>query len=387
MYSNIHTLISIDNIQAFLEQGNATNTLDKYHGSIQRWYKYMDAQGHPPHRYFDWSGFNVEQQRFLLVHFVYDLHNKQHCSESVISGCLSALRHFRTVHGKDTDIFESEILRKARKAIQLSSRELSKKKELNKRHPITIPMLDWLKQHYWEPYQTVVSYTKNALDRMMVYVACIIGFIFMLRSSEYIRDKNTDHVLLSEDVYIILKSNSNRHQYLPSHDPRLIMITISEIHMIKITNRSSKCDSVGIGRELYLTGSNRRELEIMKVILKWCCVSSHNEGTQPFMCRKYNDKIKYLTSRMINDTLKEVAVIFGFKMGKGFSTHSLRIGGATELFRQGVDRERIKKLGGWSSDCDELYEVFLPEYGNVVSSNNINLHDSATVNHMILQSI
>ncbi|EEY68071.1 uncharacterized protein PITG_18513 [Phytophthora infestans T30-4] len=38
-----------------------------------------------------------------------------------------------------------------------------------------------------------------------------------------------------------------------------------------------------------------------------------------------------------------------------YGTHSLRGGGPTALFAEGVDRLMIKHFGRWSSDCYEQY--------------------------------
>ena len=40
---------------------------------------------------------------------------------------------------------------------------------------------------------------------------------------------------------------------------------------------------------------------------------------------------------------------------EGFSTHSLRIGGATSLFAAGATETVIRTMGRWSSDIHRLY--------------------------------
>ena len=40
---------------------------------------------------------------------------------------------------------------------------------------------------------------------------------------------------------------------------------------------------------------------------------------------------------------------------EGYSTHSLRIGGATALFAQGANETVIRTMGRWSSDLHRLY--------------------------------
>ena len=37
------------------------------------------------------------------------------------------------------------------------------------------------------------------------------------------------------------------------------------------------------------------------------------------------------------------------------STHSFRIGGATEMFKRDISIDLIKKLGRWKGDCYQVY--------------------------------
>ena len=52
--------------------------------------------------------------------------------------------------------------------------------------------------------------------------------------------------------------------------------------------------------------------------------------------------------------IKTVLAFLGFNPDD-FNTHSFRIGGATELFRRGVNPDVIKKLGRWKGDTYEMY--------------------------------
>eukprot|EP00644_Phytophthora_capsici_P006589 jgi/Phyca11/52783/gw1.36.568.1 len=52
--------------------------------------------------------------------------------------------------------------------------------------------------------------------------------------------------------------------------------------------------------------------------------------------------------------IKRAAVDIGEQPAE-YGTHSLRSGGATALFAEGVDRLAIKHFGRWSSDCYERY--------------------------------
>ena len=59
---------------------------------------------------------------------------------------------------------------------------------------------------------------------------------------------------------------------------------------------------------------------------------------------------------MVNTALKIMASAFGFEsIAFAFSSHSLRIGGATTMRAAGADKERVRILGGWAEGgCDEI---------------------------------
>ncbi|KAG6941418.1 hypothetical protein JG687_00019666, partial [Phytophthora cactorum] len=63
-----------------------------------------------------------------------------------------------------------------------------------------------------------------------------------------------------------------------------------------------------------------------------------------------------ITSESISATIKAAAAQYGLDPGR-FSTHSVRIGGATSLLNSGADRLEIKLLGRWLSNAFEDYPV------------------------------
>ncbi|KAG3102353.1 hypothetical protein PI125_g14192 [Phytophthora idaei] len=61
-----------------------------------------------------------------------------------------------------------------------------------------------------------------------------------------------------------------------------------------------------------------------------------------------------LSADVMTSAIKQAAQDVG-EQGSEYGTHSLRSGGATALFAEGVDRLVIKHFGRWSSDCYEQY--------------------------------
>ena len=97
-----------------------------------------------------------------------------------------------------------------------------------------------------------------------------------------------------------------------------------------------------------------------------------------------------LQPKMINSALKTIADNFGLHHARhSFSSHSLRIGGATALIASGTARETIQRIGGWSTTTaasDSIYELFTPhENSNLWSalknktSSNISVNDIMSI--------
>ena len=62
----------------------------------------------------------------------------------------------------------------------------------------------------------------------------------------------------------------------------------------------------------------------------------------------------YLTRETLQKALRSALSMAGL-VGKGYTTHSLRAGGATSLAAAGVSDRHIQVVGRWASDCYKQY--------------------------------
>ncbi|OWY95483.1 LOW QUALITY PROTEIN: hypothetical protein PHMEG_00034504 [Phytophthora megakarya] len=67
-----------------------------------------------------------------------------------------------------------------------------------------------------------------------------------------------------------------------------------------------------------------------------------------------------ITSKEVANVLEAAAEGLGYD-GARFSTHSIRIGGATSLLNAGADRLVLKRMGRWLSNAFEPYPVLTAE--------------------------
>jgi hypothetical protein len=137
-----------------------------------------------------------------------------------------------------------------------------------------------------------------------------------------------------------------------------------EIVSVLFVVRSSKTKE---GRYLYLGRHSDIESRTIDDVAEWARVSEVRRG-DPFLSRwemgKNNQRRrKCLTREMINTTLKDLARKTGLDgVEFAFSSHSLRIGGATSMMAVGESQTSVKRAGGWArtSSCDEIYELNTP---------------------------
>jgi hypothetical protein len=65
------------------------------------------------------------------------------------------------------------------------------------------------------------------------------------------------------------------------------------------------------------------------------------------------EPLKAISYGAINSLVKQAAKMLG--LGKGYTAHSLRIGGCTAAVSGGVPMEVVRSIGGWHSSAMELY--------------------------------
>ena len=206
----------------------------------------------------------------------------------------------------------------------------------NPKKPVTITMLKTLQRRL----------TKLAADgdvwALGIATACILGYFFMLRISEFAADDAlhvAKYILKKKDV----KFYREGKECLWHEAPDEVGIFIS----------GSKTDQgmEGCHRSLFRSYS---ELCIVRSAALWM---SHIEGKiqeeQPFLTVPIGQSQFVVTRSAVSNALKAVAVELGYPSSH-IATHSLRAGAATSAL-QSMDPHLIKILGRWRSDAVLLY--------------------------------
>lgn len=335
-------------------KGVAKSTLSKYTAAKNnKWVEYLRAKGHPQD--LDLGTLAREEQRRIIVRFIrYLLEEKKETADQVALRLVTLQFELKTTC-KDIAIFADATVALARKGMQPSAREKSKKREQRARAPVTKDILLGSKHRFWR-YAAAPKDARAAMDDRMTYVGLELAFVFLWRISQYVLDSEcAEHAIMCEDVTFFMRDGTVRFPWeMGGQDPK-------KVDMILFVTRSSKNDKGGRGQYMYLRRNSADEIELLEMVAQWCKESGVQKG-DPLLCRYFNGRRKKLTRRMVNTSLKVIAASFGFEsVAFAFSSHSLRIGGATSMIAAGVDPEKVRRLGGWAEGgCAEIYELRNP---------------------------
>lgn len=114
---------------------------------------------------------------------------------------------------------------------------------------------------------------------------------------------------------------------------------------LRLIIRRSKTDPFGMGR---LAFTSRRTARLVAERLEW-----RGPEIKPFFCSIYQERA--INRALGPDTIKLVIKCTAKVRGRlkfdidAFSTHSLRVGAALDLLRNGHDTAAIMRAGGWKS--------------------------------------
>jgi hypothetical protein len=188
-----------------------------------------------------------------------------------------------------------------------------------------------------------------------VFLASTLAFHLMLRVSEYtakaIDGSNSTHALKGEDVLVSFRRVTGEQVTRVMDATSWAGDENVEVIGITIILRSSKTFSVhDESSRHYLDATVSVELnELVTGLLWWI------ENTKPkaqaifFSYPCYVDQRRALTDRDVSKFVKRLARNHGFQ-DRGFSPHSLRVGGASSMSCEGIELETINQSGRWAAN-------------------------------------
>ena len=252
-------------------------------------------------------------QRHLTAFAAHLAHSK---SAATVTTYVAAVKHQHLTRGWAEDLISSPLLSLTLRGIRRhQTRHIT-------RRPISYQVLENILHHLQHHYPA------NHHDRLMLMAAFSLAFHALLRVSEF----------TSPSIY-----TRNHHSTLRRKDVNICQ------HTLHLRIRASKTDQAGFGQSLIIgcSGKPSCPVSLIKLHLQQC----HHPNSRPLFHFRNG---KHLTPTSFSAILKESLQAAG-ENPRAYSTHSLRIGGATAAAAAGVEPALIQDLGRWRSTCYKRY--------------------------------
>jgi hypothetical protein len=190
----------------------------------------------------------------------------------------------------------------------------------------------------------------SALSKMMMAAFCV-AFLCLLRSCEYIfkpANAPPHHHLRGRDIVFDAIGAGGAPMAFTSSTARFVQW--DRVTGVMINIHSAKNDKEGVGNQFYFKRrqpDSKAAFDIVQLLFD-CAVVTQAQDPAPFF--SYRD-LWALSYEQMNDAVKDVLRKMGFskEVIKRFTTHSLRIGGASALANRNVPDYMIQRLGRWKS--------------------------------------
>ena len=303
-------------------------------------------------------GKNKDESEIILVEFMLDLATKGKLQHGSIGIAVAAVKHSLSLNNPsivDAINDKSVLIKKAKAAITNNESKIRISNKVQPKlgkSPMTMDMINWLRNKYWNsgPFGTS--------DNKMTLLSIIVGFNGLLRVSEFVdKTKSCDvtpftggHVhykqSLSEKIF---STQEVREHSIPTDTIDLITIYIPYTK----TNKSGAAKSCTIQRV-----SSEESSRLIDMMVEWASISMILDSDVFFSRYKgVSPKVTHLklTSKMVSTMMKEAALEHGLSE-KEISTHSLRHGGRTTMNNAGASEEQIKTVGAWQSGAHRIYQ-------------------------------
>ncbi|XP_055353478.1 uncharacterized protein LOC129599291 [Paramacrobiotus metropolitanus] len=191
----------------------------------------------------------------------------------------------------------------------------------DRRLPITMDVMRSLK--------TRLAEYKNTEEALMLWSAFCMAFFGFMRVSEIVSKSRNSFDAASTLTFDDVELTSE---------------------CVIITLKRTKTDQCAAGTKIELTATNRSVCPVRAIGMYHRQRRLQGESTKPFY--RHSDG-RYLTRETVDRSMK--SLLEGHPDRLRFSTHSFRIGAATEAAAQAVPKDEIKRAGRWKSDCVDRY--------------------------------
>jgi hypothetical protein len=276
-------------------------------------------------------------KEYCVLSFISHISVNQNLKPGTVSGYLAGVRFMlENMSVKTSFMDDSKAIKRTKAGLHILHRATIGQAE-ESRLPFTTDMV---------AYASDVLYNYSDTTSLAIKTAMQLGLSTVSRYSAYIRTSE-DHFFRSQDIVFIIEPGCSSQASLRVTSEFIHNYSFCKVTGISVYARSAKNDPDGVGCAIPFDKSDMRSDQSFNLIRSCYDWAAHARPkyNAPFFSTSDGWKLTY---KVMNKAIKDTAIHFGFNPEK-FSTHSLRIGGASILAAAGVPDSLIQLLGRWRS--------------------------------------
>ena len=295
-----------------------------YESSFKHWRRWRAVRGQP---LFLTGGYPREEEE-ELIKFVAHKALTMHYAYSTIHVMLYALRHVHLLERWPDPLRDKVLLKMAMKGIsRLQGAPLRKV-------PASMDMLRW----------AIARLNLEVWDDLMVAIALIMMFLFLMRSREALRKGKYPDLKQCVRVHMVV---------LMQAGVEVTGEAVQDADEVVLMQGYSKTDPNGQGSVVNLHAAKGNPLCLVELLKKAHRMNpGHFRGGNNFLLTMSDGKV--LHRDVVSGQLKAAGVALGAPKD-ALAVISLRSGGASAMWNEGFGAEDIKKRGRWRSEVWRAY--------------------------------
>ncbi len=312
-----------------------TSTRKTYGVGVRAWFNFCSLINCDPLLTREPTGFTSVfgfKEDIVLDFMGYYFLDKQF-RPTTISTYLSAIKFLLKTSGVDISFFSAPVVSAARTGMCVLFRQNVLKSD-ERTMPITVDFI-----------VSAISLFGNCghPQRRVVVVAMVLAFTCLFRSCEYVGKFRVK----GRDVLFEFRVPGSVNIFVPSCDRFMSGFSKSNLCGVLIHNEAAKNDPEGEGYRFHYPRqvfSVDVAFDVVEILFDWA-VEAQLAAGDPFLSFRREWKLSYST---FQKAIKNVAKHLGLDPDR-YSTHSLRIGGATVMAAAGLPDYIIQLIGRWKS--------------------------------------
>jgi hypothetical protein len=276
------------------------------------------------------NGMPLARQVLTLVQYLHHLVYHRGATTGVIEACLLAVKHYLHGQGHAREVFDDPYVQR----MSRTARRAAAKVNPTPKRPILLPA----SVEMVEESRRSAGVSDSVLEQMCD-LAFRVGWLLGNRSSELTLSTLTAHQLKASQV-LFYGADLSSFSAPEAHEKGMSNCNVTCVRLYWPTSKTGS-------KTLYISSATPLERDIIADLLQWSAVHVRDDATT-FFSYRHGAYQKCLTRKLLAEHIKTLARHFQLD-ARHFSTHSMRIGAATDLATRGASKSQIDASISWST--------------------------------------